>query len=283
MFDLSALTQPSSSLAYFELLVKNDHEFALLEAAFAVAQDEYEYLDIQQELDSVDQWVQRLRRQIPANANSLRRLHVLNHFFYQELGFAANVNDYYAPDNSYLNRVLQTRRGIAISLAILWLELATQIGIKAKGVNFPGHFLIKVTLAQGQVILDPLDARSLTGNELATRLEPFQKSMGLKGELQAPLGLYLQEAHPRDVVARLLRNLKEIYRAQGDWDRMVCVQNRLIVLWPDSWGEYRDRGLALAKLKRKAQAVRDFDVYLQNSAQAQDRELVLLARAQMLS
>ena len=283
MLNFSQLTAPSTPLDYFALLVQSDDDFPLLEAAIAIAQDEYEDLDVQEVLGSVDQMAAKLKRKLPADAAPLQRLHILNRFFFLELGFAGNVNDYYAPDNSYLNAVLKTRKGLPITLAIVWLELAASIGVKASGINFPGHFLIKISLPQGQVIMDPLDARSLSGHELASRLEPFHKNLGLEGDFEVPFGLYLQDASHRDIVIRLLRNFKEIYRADTDWDRMVCVENRLITLLPEAWHEYRDRGLALAKLRRRNEAVIDLDLYLHNGVDMGDREMVLLTRAQMLA
>lgn len=283
MLNLTKLTAPASALDYFSLLVKTDDDFPLLEVAIAVAQDEYEDLDVLQVQGVMDQMTAKLKRKVPLDASPLHRLQILNRFFYLELGFGGNVNDYYAPDNSYLNVVLKTRRGIPISLAIIWLELAASIGLKAHGVNFPGHFLLKISLPQGQVIMDPLDARSLDGQEIAHRLEPFHKNLGLEGDFEVPFGLYLQDAEPRDIAVRLLRNLKEIYRGETDWDRLVCVQNRLITLLPEAWHEYRDRGLALAKLRRSEQAVMDLDVYLCNAADLTDREMVLLTRAQLLA
>jgi regulator of sirC expression with transglutaminase-like and TPR domain len=287
MLNLAKLTAPASALDYFSLLVKSDDDFPLLEAAIAVAQDEYEDLDVLEIQGAIDQMLAKLKRKVPADAAPLQRLQILNRFFYLELGFGGNVNDYYAPDNSYLNAVLKTRLGIPISLAIIWLELATAIGLKASGVNFPGHFLLKISLPQGQVIMDPLSASSLDGQEIARRLEPFHKNLGLNlgldDDFEVPFGLYLQDAQPRDILVRLLRNLKEIYRSETDWDRLVCVQNRLITLLPEAWHEYRDRGLALAKLRRSDQAVIDLDVYLHNTTDIADREMVLLTRAQMLA
>jgi regulator of sirC expression with transglutaminase-like and TPR domain len=287
MLNLAKLTAPASALDYFSLLVKSDDDFPLLEAAIAVAQDEYEDLDVLEVQGAIDQLLAKLKRKVPADAAPLQRLQILNRFFYLELGFGGNVNDYYAPDNSYLNAVLKTRLGIPISLAIIWLELATAIGLKASGVNFPGHFLLKISLPQGQVIMDPLSANSLDGQEIARRLEPFHKNLGLNlgidDDFEVPFGLYLQDAQPRDILVRLLGNLKEIYRSETDWDRLVCVQNRLITLLPEAWHEYRDRGLALAKLRRSDQAVIDLDVYLHNTTDLADREMVLLTRAQMLA
>ena len=123
--------------------------FPLLEAAASLAQDEYPELDVQQVLGDVDQLLARLKRRLPADAAPLQRLRALNQFFFHDLSFGGNVNDYYDPDNSYLNAVLRTRRGIPISLAVLWMELAQGLGLQARGVGFPGPFHAQGHPAQG--------------------------------------------------------------------------------------------------------------------------------------
>jgi regulator of sirC expression with transglutaminase-like and TPR domain len=251
-----------SSLDYFAALVAQDEGFPLLEATAAVAQDEYPELDIQSVLDDVDRMLERLRRRLPADAGHLHRLRVLNQYFFQDLGFHGNVNDYYDPENSYLHTVLRTRRGIPITLAIIWLELAQGIRLRAAGINFPGHFLVKVNLPQGQVILDPFTGQSLSREDLAERLEPYKRRHGLVDDFDVPVGLYLQAAAPRDIVARVLRNLKEIHHSQEDWPRLIAVLDRLIVLLPDAWAEVRDRGLAWAELGQTQRALQDLEVYL---------------------
>jgi regulator of sirC expression with transglutaminase-like and TPR domain len=251
-----------SSLDYFAALVAQDEGFPLLEATAAVAQDEYPELDIQSVLDDVDRMLERLRRRLPADAGHLHRLRVLNQYFFQDLGFHGNVNDYYDPENSYLHTVLRTRRGIPITLAIIWLELAQGIRLRAAGINFPGHFLVKVNLPQGQVILDPFTGQSLSREDLAERLEPYKRRHGLVDDFDVPVGLYLQAAVPRDIVARVLRNLKEIHHSQEDWPRLIAVLDRLIVLLPDAWAEVRDRGLAWAELGQTQRALQDLEAYL---------------------
>ncbi|MDP3827564.1 MAG: transglutaminase-like domain-containing protein, partial [Polaromonas sp.] len=141
-----------SPLQYFASLVQSDEHFPLLEAAVSVAQDEYPDLDVEQVLGDVDQLLARLKRRLPSDASALQRLRALNQFFFRDLNFGGNVNDYYDPDNSYLNAVLKTRRGIPISLAVLWLELAGGVGLNARGIAFPGHFMVKVNLPKGQVV-----------------------------------------------------------------------------------------------------------------------------------
>ncbi len=257
-------------LAYFASLVQSDDHLPLLEAAASLAQDEYPELDVQQVLGDVDQMLARLRRRFAADAPALQRLRMLNQFFYGELGFGGNFNHYYDPDNSHLNAVLRTRRGIPISLAVLWLELAHSIGLNACGVSFPGHFLVKVSLPKGQVVIDPLSGLSLSRESLAERIEPYQPSSPEGEPVDIPLGLYLQAAVPRDILVRMLHNLKDIHRSQQDWARMVQVQHRLIVLRPDSWTEYRDRGLAYAEQGHWQLALDDLAEYLNHAAEAED-------------
>ena len=261
-------------LEYFESLVQSDAEFPLLEAAASLAQDEYPDLDVQQVLDEVDQLLARLKRRVPADAVPLQRLRAVNQFFFRDLSFRPNVNNYYDPDNSYIHVVLRTRCAIPISAAVLWLELAQGMGLSARGVGFPGHFMIKVNLPKGQVVIDPLDGQSLSREQLAERLEPYRRSSGLVNEFEVPLGLYLQASPPREIVARMLRNLKEIHRAQEDWTRMVAVQDRLVVLLPQAWPEYRDRGLAHAELGHTALAVSDLEAYLAHVEEGLDIDAI---------
>ena len=258
------LTVPTP-LDYFSYLVQSDAEFPLLEAAASLAQDDYPDLDVQQVLGSVDQLLARLKRRFAADAPPLQKLRALNQFFYRDLNFAGNLNHYYDPDNSYISVILQTRRAIPITLAVVWLELAQGVGLAARGIGFPGHFMVKVNLPNGQVVIDPVDGQSLSREELSERLEPFRRRSGLIDEFEVPLGLYLQVAPPRDIIARMLHNLKEIHTSQEDWSRLISVQNRLIVLLPQTWSEYRDRGLAHAELGQLDLALADLDTYLVNA------------------
>jgi regulator of sirC expression with transglutaminase-like and TPR domain len=263
-----------SPLEYFASLVGSDAEFALFEAALSLAQDEYPELDLQAVVSDVDQLLERVRRRLPLDAGPLQKLRVLNTFFYTDLGFGGNVNDYYDPDNSYIHSLLKSRRGIPISLAVLWMELAQGLGIAVRGVSFPGHFMVKANLPRGQAVLDPMTGKSLSREELSEMLEPYRKRSGLVDEFEAPLGLYLQTATSRDIIARMLRNLKEIYRSQEDWVRLLAVQERLVVLLPQSWPEYRDRGLAHAELGHTDLAVADLECYLVHAEELVDVDAI---------
>lgn len=262
-------------LEYFAALVQSDDGLPLLEAAASLAHDEYPSLDLQQVLSEVDRLAARLRRQVKSQAPAMERLHVLGKFFFGELGFAGNINDYHNPDNSFVHEVLQSRRGIPISLAVLWLELARGLGLNAEGVNFPGHFLVQAQMENGRVVIDPFSGRSLTQGELRAHLEDLAPALLAPFGTDVPLMLFLESAAPRQILTRMLRNLQHIHRTHEDWERVVNVQDRLIVLLPDAWSEYRDRGLALAELGERERARADLSRYLHEMQQARDRTLVL--------
>ena len=261
-------------LEYFSSLVQSDDEFPLLETACSLAQDEYPDIDVQQVLGEVDQLLARLKRRLPADAASLQRLRALNQFFFRDLSFGGNVNDYCDPDNSYINIVLRTRRGNQIALAVLWIELAQGLGLHARGVCFPGHFMVKVNLPKGQVVIDPFTGQSLSREELEERLEPYKRRSGLVDDFEVPLGLYLQAAPARDIIGRMLRNLKEIHQSQEDWLRLIAVEDRLLILLPEAWAEYRDRGLAHAEQGHTQLAVEDLETYLVHAQDALDIDAI---------
>ncbi len=270
-----------TALEYFAALVADDGSLSLTETAVSLALDEHPALDTQSVLAEIDALARTLERRIPRDAVPVQQLRLLNRYFFHDLGFAGNVNDYYASDNSYLHEVLRTRRGIPISLAVIYMELASQIGLKARGVAFPGHFLVKVKMPQGEVVIDPFTGQSLSRDELDERLAPYKRRQGLLGEFDMPLGLFLQSATPREVLARMLRNLKEIHRSAEDWPRLLAVQQRLVVLLPREWDERRDRGLAQAELGVYDAAADDLDAYVTHSPQAKDRRAIAERAAEL--
>ncbi len=257
-------------LDYFANLVADDGQFSQIEAAIAIAHDEEPSLDVQSVLSQIDTLAARLKQRLAADTGAMQRLRYLNRYFFQELGFAGNVNDYYDPHNSYVHRVLATRRGIPITLALLYIEMAQQIGLDARPVSFPGHFLVKLKMPQGKVVIDPFTGQSLSREALDERLAPYRRRQGLVGDFEAPLGLFLQAASGRDVLARMLRNLKEIHRSAERWPQWLAVQQRLVLLLPEAWEELRDRALVLAELGEHRAAVDDLQDYLEHRPDADD-------------
>ena len=274
-----------SALDHFRCLVGNDVAFPLLEAASSLALVADPQLDVQAVLLQVDTLVQRLHARIPQGASAIQRTFVLNEFFYEKLGFAVNANHFADPANSFMHEVLRTRRGIPISLAVLWMELASSIGIKADGVSFPGHFLVKVYVDEGLIIQDPLTGRGLTHQQLQERLEPFRENWGLAEEEMAPLHMFLLPASGCDIIERMLRNLQAVYAADTESDlavdALLQVLNRLLVLRPGNAEALRDRGLVLAQMGQREAALKDLQTYVSTAQTAHDVP-VIEARIELL-
>lgn len=261
---------PTQQLDYFTSLVAEDENLPLTEAAIAVAQHAYPDLDVQGVLDQIDQWGNRLKQRITSDTPPIQRLQLLKHFFYNELGFGPNPNDFYAPENSYLHQIIESRRGIPISLAILMMELGQQIDLNIRGVSFPNHFMMRISLQQGEIIMDPLNGDSLSKNRLQEMLDPYLDAKGYRGELSLPLNIFLRASSSREILSRFMRNLKMIYSEDERWERLLGIQERLVILLPDSTEEIRDRGLIFAQLEYVRPAIADLHRYLSEMPGAED-------------
>lgn len=266
------MTTMTRVLDYFSALVAEDDGLPLTEAALAIAQDAYPDVDLQGTLAEIDELVLRVKRRLPEGADVRQKVGILNCFFFRELGFACNLNDYYDPDNSHLNVVLKRRRGIPISLAILYLEMASQLDLPVRGVSFPGHFLLRVSTPEGDVMLDPTNGHSLSESEMVEMLEPYVAKAG--ESVGRALRMLLQPATRREIVARMLHNLKSTYLQTERWQRLLGIQQRLVILLPESLEEVRDRGFAYARLDYLRPALEDLERYLGERPDAEDATVV---------
>jgi regulator of sirC expression with transglutaminase-like and TPR domain len=264
-------------LDYFTTLVSqpdDGEDIPLTEAALAIAQVVDPKLDLATAQSDIDRLAATLKARLPADAGQVHKLRLLNRYFFHELGFAGNANDYYDPANSYLSKVLERRRGIPISLAVLLMEIGQQIGLPLRGVSFPGHFLVKLKVRAGDLYLDPMTGESLSREQLEERLSEFLDALRVSVEavdataeiaretFEIALMQAIREASSREILARMLRNLKGLYHGRNDYERLLEVQNRLIVLLPDAHEELRDRGLVYAQLDCPRAAVDDLERYL---------------------
>ena len=263
---------PPNPLDYWRLLVSDDASLPLFEAALSIAQDDYPGLDLAEQQRQVDEFAGRLRSRLPADAAVTHRLLSLNHLFFDELGFQGDNENYFHPDNSYLNRVIERRRGLPITLALLYIEIGRQAGIPVQGVSFPGHFLVKARLGEGETFIDVFNGGgSLSYEELEQRLESALEPGVPMGDL---LARYLEAATSREILARTLHNLKGLFWQKQDWARLLNVQQRLVVLLPEEPAERRDRGVAWAQLECPRPAMEDFEAYLAAVPDAEDGDVL---------
>ena len=251
----------------------------LAEAALLCAQDFYPDLDIPDTIKRIDSLADTLKRRLPADFSTTHRLLALNNYLFRELGFAGDADNYYDPRNSFLNDVLARKTGIPITLSILYIEIGARLGLKLKGVSFPGHFLVKIRVTGGDLVLDPYEGgRSLSEEDLRERLARFT---GEEAAQSLPLEEFLESASPRQILARLLRNLKAIYLEAKELDRALTVMNRLVILLPDVPEERRDRGLAFAELECPRAAADDLAFYAKQRPLADDAEKIAAQLAAM--
>jgi len=227
----------------------------------------------QRTLDQVQAWSAQLRARVVPDASGLTRLRLLNHFFFGELGFKGARRDYQATENSYLHRVIERRRGIPITLSLLYMELGKAAGLRLQGVCFPGHFLVKLKLSDGMMFIDVFGGgTTLSSEDLRTRLR-----LSLPPSADVPLGPYLRAASDREILARLLRNLKAIHWEAQEWPAALEVMNRLVAVVPDQAQERRDRARLYERLECPRAAVSDLVAYLSlvpappDGAQVRDR------------
>src|SRR5690606_29899060 len=181
----------------------------LLPAALLVARDEYAALDPQAYVARVQPHVDRLRVEVDAIPSTALKMAAINRHLFQELGYTGNHDAYYDPRNSYLNKVLERRLGNPISLAMVQMEVARRLGIPLDGVSFPGHFLVRLPVDGGLLVMDPFNGgRPLAVEELRERARPH---LGGEAPDDGVLLQILSPAPHRAILARVLRNLHGVY------------------------------------------------------------------------
>ena len=238
---------------------QSEQDVNLLYAALLIGIDEYPELDTKKYLGLLDEWAEEIKDTLEENAGTDAILQALNDLMFQQKGFSGSSTNYYDPRNSYINEVLERRTGIPLSLSIIYIELGRRLGLDIRGVSFPGHFLVKVPFADGEVVLDPYNQGiSLSPEALLTRLNDMLDTESGTENL-AP---FLQAASKKDILVRMLSNLKGIYQQQGDSSRTLDIITRILLVNPAMVNEYRDRGLLLNSLECHNAALSDLQYYL---------------------
>jgi regulator of sirC expression with transglutaminase-like and TPR domain len=249
---------------------------SLAEAALAIAEEEYPRLDAPSYLHAIDQLAGEVDRRAPRpERDAARVLRAVRDVLFEVHGFRGNSASYYDPRNSYLNEVMDRRLGIPITLGILYLEIADRVGVALEGVNFPGHFLVKYTAGDLEVFIDPYHHGEIfSRQECIERFRRVAPGRSFRPE-------HLDAVGARQILARLLHNLKKIYVETGDDVRSLWVTDRLVLLAPDDPAERRDRGLVEARLGGVAAALGDLEAYLEAAPGAEDAPRVRELAAQL--
>lgn len=259
-----------------------DANIDLGRAALTIALGDYPGLDIDSYLRRIDDLAVAVSQRCGADADVFRSLAALNYVLFKEKGFRGNRDDYYDPKNSFLNEVIERKRGLPITLSILYMEVAQRLGLAIEGVGFPGHFLVKAESEGDEIVIDPFNAGDVKAyEELQGMLDQLY---GGKVRLQREL---LAALPKKQILKRVLGNLKAIYGRGEQWVKMLAVLDRIIILDPGSVEDLRDRGAVYLRLECYGQAKDDFETYLRLAPDAKDAaairdQLVELAKRTVL-
>jgi len=257
----------------FERMARGpDDGIDLVRGALLIAAEQYPKLDIEAYVSQLDALGETLRRRLRPDIGPSDAIRSLNRYLFEELGFHGAAADYYDPRNSYLNEVLDRRVGIPITLAIVYMRLGGHLGLPIAGVSFPGHFLVRCAVTEGTVVLDPFHKGTSLGiPELQARLPARQDGHSVA---RTDIAAMLTPAHPREILSRLLRNLRGIYLHYKQLPEALTATTRILALTPDNAGEWRERaGLHLA-LECFRAALGDFQRYLALAPEAEDADAI---------
>jgi len=253
-----------------------DREIGLAEGALIVAAEAKPDIDIDGSLAIVAELAERTQPLVDHVASPSARVEALNHSLFELERFRGNQESYDDPRNSFLDEVLSSRRGLPITLSVLYVEIARRLGLDAHGIGFPGHFLAKIVdvgdAPGGEIIVDPFFARTLTLEDCAERL---RAAAGDEVELEKR---WLRPATSREIYVRMLNNLKLLYLRQGDGLSALGCFDRVLLLAPDVPHELRDRGLLLERLDCTLAAIDDFERFLELAPHDESAAAIRLRR-----
>ena len=257
---------------FAELVSGSEADLNLAEAALLIAQEEQPELDVAAYLGRLDALAERVRSRLPEAPSFADTIQALNTVLFEEEGLSGNQTDYHDPRNSFLNEVLDRKLGIPITLSLVYIEVGNRLGVPLVGVGFPGHFVVKYAGPDGETVLDPFQAGSRVNQ---AQMEDKLRSMyGPNNPFASQLPKLLAAVGKKDMLLRMLRNLKQIYTQKEDFERALSVVERILLVAPDHPVEVRDRGAIHHRMGHQQLAVRDFQRYLQLAPKADDAKAV---------
>ncbi|HEX9163341.1 MAG TPA: transglutaminase-like domain-containing protein [Thermoanaerobaculia bacterium] len=273
------LTHPALARQRFrEIAARPEPLLDLVEASLFIAVEDNPRIDVGHYLGQVGIWSGTVHDRLEGSQDIERILDTINCILFDEEGFRGENNDYYDPRSAMLNEALDRHAGLPITLSILYIELSRRAGVDAAGISLPGRFLVKLSGAFGQVVVDPFD-----GGRVLTKLE-LQKILD---EMYGG-GVKLREHHlrsfsRREILARELAQLKAAYLAQHDLQHAAASVDRLLILDDRDPYEIRDRAAIAMQMHAYTQAIDFFERYLELMPHADDtariREQIAWLRA----
>ncbi len=258
-----------SRRTFHQLVTLPDGAIPLAEAALLMACEEYPQLEISPYLDRLDEIAGAARPHVRAGDSPMDTVAGINDVLFEQFGFKGNGDEYYDPRNSYLNDVIDRRLGIPITLSALYIEVARRLNFPMYGVGMPGHFIVKYSDPNEEFFLDPFragaimtvdDCREWIASSYGDSL-PFSERM-------------LARVTHRQILTRMLNNLKKIYVDSQSFDKALAIVDMMLMVEPDDIDQYRDRGLIHIQLRQFEPAARDLEFYVKNTQASDIRSTV---------
>jgi regulator of sirC expression with transglutaminase-like and TPR domain len=248
---------------------RGEDKIDLGRAALTLAAVDYPDLDIDIYLARIDRLAAEAQARLGSEADVHRTIAVLNDVLFRQHGFRGNRDNYFDPRNSFLNEVLDRRTGIPISLSVLYMEVAQKIALPLQGVGFPGHFLVKHTSVNEEIVIDPFNQ-----GEIRSRKHLQTMLNRLYGDKVSSDPEFLAATSKKQILRRMLNNLQLIYVRENDLIKGLSIVERLLVLDPTSAEGIRDRGIIYLRLECFKQALEDLQTYLSLAPQAEDADAI---------
>ncbi len=240
-----------------DLMKREESRMSLAEATLLIAAEEYPGLDRGRYLTRFEQMAVRLQPRANPRKSPASNIQALNAELFGHQAFRGNTEDYYDPRNSFLNEVLDRRLGIPITLSAVYLEVAERLSLPVVGVGLPGHFIVKYLTPTEEIYIDPFhQGAPLQPQDCQERLRTVY---GEEAELKPH---HLLAAGKKEILARMLRNLKGIYTRNRFYEKTLQMIGLALIVNPNSAVEIRDRGLVHFEMKRYAESRADFQAYL---------------------
>lgn len=260
-------TVSTTRLLFTGMVQKPDSAIDLAKTALYIAKEEYPELDIDRYLQILDSLAREVANETNNPSNPEQILLQINHILFEKYDFHGNTENYYDPNNSFLNEVLDRKTGIPITLSLIYLEIGKRLGLKLEGIGFPGHFLLKYKEGGSAVYIDAFNKGILLTEEdcIQKIADMYQGQLVFQKE-------FLEPVSNKQFLTRMLNNLKSIYMKENNNVKALEVIERLLLINPDLPQEIRDRGMLHLSSGNNSLALKDLRYYIKSLPFAPDKE-----------
>ena len=254
---------------FAQLLEAPDEELDLAAAAFQIARIAYPELSVELYRKRLDAMASEITARLPENPDPYIAIEAINQYLYGDMAFEGNDEDYYDPRNSFLNDVLTRGTGIPITLSLVYMEVARRVGLRLVGISMPGHFLVRYAREDRDIYIDPFDRGVvLTRAECSERMK---RTFGGEAELTNE---HLRPVSPRQILTRMLNNLRGIYIQREEWALALQVVEWAQVVTPEDPLLCREIGALSFHLGERKRAAEAWGEYLLRVPDAPDADSI---------